>query len=351
MKFVNFVTCICISTMSPAFAGEISQPLELATVESQQVDYVILLDGKVEAVNRSTLSAQTSGQVTETLVDVGDLVQKGTIILKLRDTEQQAEVNRAAAAVESISARLVDAEKEYQRIKGIHERKLVSQSALDGARASRDSAEADVKAARARLARAEEQLGYTQVTAPYTGIVEKRLVEVGESVSPGTPLYSGMSLDKVRVIANIPQSNIDAVRKNRQASVYLEPDTPVRLEGDSLTFFAYADPNTSSFRVRVNLPEGTLGLYPGMYLKTSFKIGERQTLTIPIQSVVHRASLTAVYVAGKSGVEFRQVRLGEKLKDGRQEVLSGLAVNERIALVPEQALATRQSQVSAGEAQ
>jgi len=327
-----------------ASATALQQPLQTAAAVDKSIAHVITLDGKIEAVNRSTLSAQTSGQVIQTLADVGDLVQKNQVILRLRDTEQQAVLQRAVAAVEAARAHARDTAKEYVRVKDIRGRKLVSQSTLDRATAARDAAQANLKAARARRGRAREKLSYTTVRAPFTGIVEQRLVEVGESVHPGTPLYTGMSLDRVRVVVAIPQSDIDAVRRYRLAEVTLGDASRIMVGGDAFRFFAYADPQTSSFKVRVNLPQGQHGLYPGMYLKTAFKIGERRALVIPTQAVVHRASMTAVYVVTDNQIEFRQIRLGRALDPQHQEVLAGLKAGERVALQPQLALALRQKQ-------
>ncbi len=321
-------------------------PLQTAVVEQQSIDHTITLDGRIEAVNRGTLSAQTRGQVVAALADVGDLVEKGTVIMRLRDNEQQAEVKKATAAVKAAEAQLKDAEQEYTRISEIHAKKLVAQSALDKAVAAKNAAKANYDAALAQKAQAEQQLSYTRVTAPYTGIVEQRLVEVGEIVSPGTPVFSGMSLDKVRVVVSVPQNDIDAVRHYRQAKVELNDQQSLNIAGEPITFFAYADPITASFKVRVELPEGQEGLYPGMFIKTSFKLGEREALVVPTQAIIHRASMTAVYVVHADRIELRQVRLGAALDKDRQEILSGLAAGEAVALDPMQALALRQKQSS-----
>jgi multidrug efflux pump subunit AcrA (membrane-fusion protein) len=151
-----------------------------------------------------------------------------------------------------------------------------------------------------------------------------------------------VSLERLRVVADIPQNDIEAVRREKMARVWLPQSMPVERRAGDITFFAYADPATSTFKVRVSLPEGVTGLYPGMYLKTDFKIGTRDVLSVPLSAVVHRASMTGVYVAGEGMPVLRQVRLGPELDGQRVEVLAGLVAGEDVYLDPAEAIALRQ---------
>ena len=293
----------------------------------------------VEAVNRTTVSAQTQGQVEEILFDVDDFVQKGAVVARIKDTEQRARLAQAEADLQSAAARLAQAQEAHSRAQGLHARKTVSQSEMDQATADLATAQAALDAASARLGQAREQLQYTLVRAPYSGIVTHRHMQVGEMASPGQPVMTGVSLDELRVIADVPQSIIPAVRSDGKARVYF-PDGQV-VEGRRVTVFPFADLGSNTFKVRVDLPalaEGvTRTLFPDMYVKAGFAVGERQELTVPKASVVQRSEVTAVYVVGPGGhVHFRQVRLGRALEDA-WVVLSGLAAGERVALDPIQA--------------
>jgi hypothetical protein len=92
--------------------------------------------------------------------------------------------------------------------------------------------------------------------------------------------------------------------------------------------------DSNTFKVRVDLPVATRALFPGMYVKTGFVVGERSELTIPKEAVVYRSEVTGVYVVSPaSQVQFRQVRLGRALADAFV-VLSGLTEGEQVALDP-----------------
>ncbi len=301
----------------------------------------------VEAVKTGTVSAQTNGRVIATLFDVGDLVQKNDVILKLRDTRQKAEYESAGANVKASKAQYNSAEKEFVRISDIYKKRLVSRADLDKVLAQRDASKAALEAAIARLSVAKAQLDYTRVRAPYNGIVLKRHVEIGETVNPGTPLYTGMSLEFMRVLVDVPQKDIDAIRRYKQATIELPQGKKMAVAAEALTFFGYADPINSTFKVRVNLPKGIQGLYPGMYLKSSFKIGERVTLVIPSKSIIHRGEVTAVYVKNNDKLSFRQIIIGSKINKLQTEVLSGLTDGEAVVTNAALAIEYIQNQHSA----
>lgn len=298
----------------------------------------IQLDGTVEAIRQSTVAAQTAGTVSEIFYDVGDQVAPGSVLLKISDTEQQARLEQAQAAVLSADVNLKDARQNFDRIEGIYQRKLASQAQYDQARNQLDSAKASHSKAQAALKEARKQVSYTRVIAPYGGVVTERHVELGEVVAPGSSLMSGIDLNQLRVYTSVPQRYAAGVRRHRQASVMM-PDGHY-LEAAHLTVFPYADAASHQFPLRIRLPEGQKGLYPGMLLKVKIPVTERPILAMPRQALVIRGDLRAVYLIDHQGKpRLRQIRIGQTLADNRVEVLSGLLEGDRIALEPARILA------------
>lgn len=294
-------------------------------------------DGVVEAVSQATLSAQTAGRVLELPFDVNDYVEAGQVVVRFTDVEQVSAQRRAEAALNAARADLAEAEADFRRTEELVGRQLLARAALDQARARRDAARAALESARAGLSEAGEQVDYTVIRAPYSGILTERHVDVGEAVQPGQPLVSGLSLNRLRVKVDVPQSDVAAIREHLQAAVLLPGGR--RLQADQVIVFPYADPRTHSFQVRVELPEAETGLQPGMTVKTAFKLGEQRRVMVPVSALVRRSEVTAVYVVGEDNrVSLRQVRLGHQVDD-RVEVIAGLAEGERIAADPLAALA------------
>lgn len=312
---------------APTFA---TVPFGTAAVDYDVAPRERVLDGRVEAVNQATVSAQTSGRIAELPFDVNDFVDAGAIVARFTDTEQRAALDGAQAALAEARARLANAETEFERAEKMIANNTISQSRFDQAKAERDSARARLDAAVAGVETAREQLEYTVVRAPYAGIVSRRHVELGELVSPGQPLISGLSLQSLRVNVDVPQSLFHEVRTIAKAAAYANGE---RIEAESLTFFPVADDAANTFRVRVNLPDGAITLYPGMFIKVGFIVGETERLLIPAAAVIRRSELSGVYVVDGDKVSLRQVRLGRRYGESI-EVLAGLEQGEAVATDP-----------------
>jgi RND family efflux transporter MFP subunit len=320
-----------IAMVSAAATAAESYPFEVARAVYEVAPRERVWDGTVEAVNEATVSAQTSGRVTEILVDVNDFVEAGQVLVRLTDKEQRSALKRAEAGLVEARARASEAAADFLRVEGMFKNETVSRARMDQARANNEAARAREESARAGVVAAREQLDYTVVRAPYAGIVSRRHVEPGESVGPGQPLMSGLSLQQLRVNVDVPQGMVDAIRRIGKATVhYGETD----IAAQAITFFPVADPASNTFRVRVSLPQTEIVLYPGMFVKVGFVVGETSRLLIPSSALLRRSELTAVYVVdGQGGIALRQVRLGHSYGD-RIEILAGLEANEALALDP-----------------
>ncbi|CAA6817507.1 MAG: Efflux transporter periplasmic adaptor subunit [uncultured Thiotrichaceae bacterium] len=337
-------------------------PLQTHVIEKAEVPLVKVLNGRIEAVNRSTVSAQTNGSIETLNYDVGDLVEKSAVIARIKSRSQQAGLVQAKASVSeakasaarakatyrSAQARSEEAASNFQRVKKIYEQKLISRSEYDRSAAATKSAKAEVGAAKAAYeatlssvtaaqagqTQAGEQLGYTEILAPYSGIVIERHVELGEVVSEGKPIMTGISLDQLRVSSDVPQSMINAVRKYKKASVLL-PESGKKSAVTSFTIFPYADSLTNTFKVRAKFPEKMRDVYPGSFVKIAFTIGKKTEITLPESMIVYRGEVTGVYVVDKAGQPLlRQIKLGQRIDNNKIVVLSGLEFGETIAVDP-----------------
>lgn len=320
----------------PAPAAGNHSAAEIKTIEvgARVAPAELLVDGIVEAVDQATLAAQTAGRVAATPVDVNDTVRKGQLLVKLRAAEQVSGLGQANAALQAAAAREAQARAQYDRIADMYQRKVVARATYDEALAARDAATASLAAARAGLESAREGVAYTEVRAPYDGVVIARHVQAGEAVAPGMPLVAIAGSGPLRVIASVPQAAASQVRAARKANVYFEDRV---LPATSITVYPAADPQSGTFRARAELPDSPAGLAPGMHAKVGFVTGEAPRTTVPRDAIVERSELRAVYVVTPAGeVVLRQVRLGRAIGD-EVEVIAGLAAGERVATEPARA--------------
>lgn len=336
----------CGKSPSPAAVHPTQPALASTVVQAEMLPRERVWDGIVEAVHEATLSAQTRGRVLELPFDVNDYVQAGEVVVRFTDVEQQSGRRRAEAGMSAVQAALTEAEADYRRIEEVYAKKLVAKAQLDQATARRDSAKAAVAAASSGLREAAQQVDYTVIRAPYSGILTARMVKVGETVQPGQPLVSGLSMAQLRVNVEVPQSEIAAIRAHAQAAVLL--DDGHRVVAEKLVIFPFADAVTHSFKLRLELPEAETGLQPGMTVKAAFKLGESAQLRIAEAALVRRGELTGVYVIDGDRVVLRQIRVGHR-DAGQISVLSGLEAGERIANDPAAAVAYLRAHTQRGE--
>jgi RND family efflux transporter MFP subunit len=300
---------------------------QLFTVKQDTIPNVIELDGVVQAVNQGTVAAQTSGRIMGIYVDINDLVKKDTVLLEISATQQSASLDAANAQLASAVAQNSEAQAQLKRYRLLFPKGAISREQMESANARANSASAAVKAAQAMVAQAKDSLGYTSVKAPYDGVVTQRFVELGETVAPGTPLFSGYGLKQLRVETHIPQRYQADVNEVDQFQVH----TP---KGDLLyptkySLFSYADPQSHTFTIRLDLPEQANNLLPGMWLKTDFNYGSRQALVVPKEAVIRRGELSSVYRWVDEHSVLNPVRLGQDF-GSYVEVLSGLELDDLI---------------------
>ncbi len=319
-------------------ASVIADPLKTYTLEPSTMPRELAVEGKVEAINIATVTSETSGTIVEINFDINDFVKNGQVLLRFSGTSNRAAYNQAKANVASAQARLTQAESEHKRIATLLKSKTVSASQMDKTDAALKSAKAQLKVAEAQLADAQKQLNDTVVRAPYDGYVRERHIELGEVANPGTPLFTGMSLEQLRVLAAVPQTFVEAIKKHQKAFIsirgeaqHLERKIPV----NNIVIFPFAKKGSYNIDVRLELEKGTAGIFPGMLVKAVFLIGERQRYLIPKSAIIQRSEVTGVYVVYPDDqVRLRLVRTGSVFDNQYIEVLAGLDKGEKIAVNP-----------------
>jgi RND family efflux transporter MFP subunit len=301
---------------------------ELLIVQSQLQQRLLELDATIEAVNAATVSAQTSGRIVALNYDINDAVPAGAVLLEITRREQSASVAAAVAEQNRALATNSEAQLNLQRLQALFKTGAIAQGQLDQAKTAASSNLSAVKAAEANLIRAKEAQGYTVVKAPYAGVVTARHVALGETVSPGQPLYSGYSLAQMRAVTDIPQRYLQRIQADTEFVVTLADGTQMRSR-DAVRF-SFADPQSHAFKLRIQLDNPDAKLNPGMLVKVAFVADERQQIQIPQSALLHPHALTAVYREVEGKWVLTQVRTGRRSGD-EVEILAGLRSGDRIA--------------------
>jgi RND family efflux transporter MFP subunit len=311
--------------------------LETAKVEMRDVELTYTAEAVVEAVRQSTVAAQIAGRIVELRFDVGDYVKKGEVIARIDERAASQAVAASEAQVRQAEAALRNARAEFERSRQLVAQKFLSQAALERAEAEYKAAQARVSALLAGAGQAQTERSFATIVAPYSGVVSARHVELGEMASPGKPLLTGFDPGTLRVTATVPQAQLPAIQAGAKARVEV-PSSATWVEATQLTVIPTADPRTHTTQVRLGLPPGVRGIYPGIYARAHFVTGRAAALLVPRAAVLRRSELTAVYVVddadGAARPQLRQIRLGSAGDEHAVEVLAGLRAGERVALEP-----------------
>jgi RND family efflux transporter MFP subunit len=321
------VTSISLTQLASA------QELTFTETKIIQQPIKVEFDGTVEAVNRAIVAAQTSGRILELPFDYGDFVEQGSVIARLTQSEQRAGLDAARASLNEAQTAFDEATRQLDRLTALFERKLVAIAPVDSARQQRDAAKARLDAAKAQVSNARARFDYTEVIAPYSGVVVNKLVSEGETVQPGTPLIEGIALDRLRVRVQIPQANLVDAKQSQSVNVVLGDQV---VEPVDQRLIPTADPLSHTFTLLLTLPAGdaTQMPLPGELARVQFTIDEEPVLTLPKSSIATRGEVEGVYVAsGDSALQFRYIRTGQTAGE-QVEIISGLAEGETVALDP-----------------
>jgi RND family efflux transporter MFP subunit len=257
------------------------------------------------------------GRVTALTVNEGDYVTRGKLLLRIDSGEIAAQAYQAGAAFNN--ARL-----HYERIKGLYDENAATRIEMDQATLGLESAKAGLNAARAMES-------YTTITAPITGQIMEKKINVGEMALPGQPILKIEDNKKLRLDATIKEEDLRFVQPGSPVTVRIDalPDREIKARVAQIV--PAADPRTHSFIVKIDIPADK-GLITGMYGKILFSTGKRESVLIPHSAVVGMAGLTGVYIVSPNGnAIFQMVQLGED-QGGRVEALTGLKAGDQVVV-------------------
>lgn len=324
----------CGEAPAPGVPPPAAAQVASAAVEVRAVELTATAEAVIEAVRQSTVSAQLAGRIVELNFDVGDFVKKGAVIARIDERAVAQAAEASEAQVREAQAALGNARATYERSKQLLAQKFISQAALDQAEAAYKAAQARVTALLAGAGVAATERSFATLVAPYSGVVSARHVELGEMATPGRPIMTGFDPSTLRVVATVPQAQVESIRALGKARIEV-PSLNRWVEVKRMTIVPAADPRTHTTRIRLELPEDVGGVYPGVYARAHFVTGSAPRLLVPRAAVVQRSEVTAVYVLdGQNRPRLRQVRLGEAGDETAVEVLAGLKPGERVALEP-----------------
>ena len=358
--------------------GDSSKVVEIAEVKPREVKASILASGNLVFREQSQLSPEVIGKVRAVLVEEGDQVDQGEVVLRLDPQVYEAEVAQQEAFVrqqriniERQRLNVANQKRQWQRIAELHRRKLVDDNQADGARHAYELAEVELRASRESLQQAEagllqarERLAKTEIRSPMAGTVMQVGIKVGETAVSSATGIAGSSLmtiadpDSLMTEVNVDEADIARIAVGQPVAVFAAafPDTPLQAEVESIPLSPRSNALSGSsslarnYAVKVRLKDpGALALRPGMTCRAEiYTANADNVLAVPVQSVFSTNSAKIdkkadadkpaeveyyVFAESDGKVQRRVVKVGLS-DDSYQEISSGLSEGERVVIGP-----------------
>ena len=308
-------------------------PVTLQRVEAVDITDRIEATGELLAKERAQIAAEVGGRVTEILIDEGSAAAQGAAVLTIDPERRTLERDSARARVTESHAALVEQERDYERLKTLHQRGVASQTQVD-------QSETQLKLARSRRSAAEAELGMQEraladaiVKAPFAGLVADRLVSRGEFVAPGQKLFELVSLDPIEVEFHLTEIDSSRVKIGNDVAVRVAPFPDESFSATVTIVSPTIDSRTRTLRVKAQLANADGRLRPGLFARVDLGIATREGVPmIPEESVLQRADGAVVFRAlPDHRVERRVIEVGAH-HGGMVEVVKGLAPGDLVVL-------------------
>lgn len=314
-------------------------------VETREIKRTVEMVGTLRGWEEVTVSNEMPGTVEKILVDLGDKVTKGQLLIRLDQREAklalaQAEANLAAAqkALTQAQAEWRDADVNFKRISQLHKEGVIATSQLDIAQTRFDSTEAQVHAREADIDRfhalvdlARKRLSDTEITAPISAEVRQRLVSIGESLKEKTPLLQLVITDPLKLQGSVPERFAPEIRIEQPVDVQVEAFGDRQFPGVVQRVSPAVDEQTRSLALEAKVPNPDKVLKPGFFAKGLILIGVNpQAVFAPEEAIYSYVGITKAFVVHDGTAQERQVKTGVRTS-GLIEITEGLLPGEVVA--------------------
>lgn len=332
---ILFISAITLSSCgSKAEKPEIDKspaiPVKVSAIGSNNNSPFLSTSGKIEAVNSADLSTRIMGFVDKMHVNVGDKVIKGQLLLSINNTELSAKSAQVNAGIMEAGAAYNNAEKDYNRFKNLFAENSASQKELDDMTARFEMAKARLEGARQMKNEVGAQYSYTNIRAPFSGIITHKFIDKGAMASPGQPLLSLEAPGIFDVITPVPEGEISKIKSGAEVDVVVK-SLGTSLKGKVTEISTSAKNTGGQYLVKIALDKTTEPILSGMYTTVQFPIAKSTrtaAVFIPKSVLVTHGQLTGIYTVSESNTALlRWLRLGRTFGD-TVEVLSGLSTDE-----------------------
>ena len=293
-------------------------PVEVATLGTGEIEAVLRFSTNLEADSEVGVFSQAARQVRQLLVEEGARVGKGQVLLRLQDDEQKT-------ALAKVKSQLDKAQREYERQKRAYEQELISEQAFS-------QATFDVEQLQLAVDEAERQLSYTEVRAPISGTITRRLVGIGDHITPNQHLFDIVDFNSIVARVHVPEKELPRLKTGQAVRISAPALGGKTVEARISLLSPVVDPKSGTVKVTVKAPDYP-GLRPGMYVDVELVTAlHKDALLVPKRALVYDNDQVFLYrLKGANRVERLLVR--PELEDKENiKPLGGVSAGDKIVV-------------------
>ncbi len=316
------------------------KPIELAGTDLVQVGAralgrIVSVSGSINPVVAATVKSKLAAEVAQIHVQEGEAVHTGQLLATLETADIRARLDAQQAAVAESQAKLDLALKNQANNRQLLSQSFISQNAYDTAQNGVDVAQASVAAAKAQADIARRALTDTQVRAPFSGVVAKRMVNAGEKVSPDVPLFQLVDLARMEMQAQVPVADIPFLKLGQALELTVDGFEGRRFSGKVGRINPTTEVGTRAISIFVALSNGDGALRGGMFAKGQIAVQTERTVNaLPLSAIHEEAGQSFVFVIKNGQLERSPVQLGLKREDlGLVELRDGPSPGSEVVAV------------------
>jgi len=342
----------------PGKGGRAQQPapVEVARIEYGPIALKRTFSGELEALAEFVVAPKVSGRVERVLVNIADTVRRGQVVAELDNDEYvqavaqaQADLAVARANLSEAGSSLKIANREFKRTESLLKRGIASDSEFDATQQELLAKQAQLKVAEAQVVKFESalesaniRLGYTQVTAGWTGsdeqrIVAERYVDEGQTVAANTPLLMIVDLDPIVGIVFVTERDYANLKPGQSVTLTTDAYPGEAFTGHIDRIAPVFRKATRQARIEMTIDNPQHRLKPGMFIQVSVELTRvAEAVIVPEQALTERDDRTGVFIVSNDGqsVVWREVAVG--IREGGRVQVTGQGLTGRVVVIGQQ---------------
>lgn len=299
------------------------------SVSKQSFDDQLILPGQAEPIKTVVVTAKTAGDVKSASYDIGDKIEKNTLLMKLDDQNHRIALNSAKLGLDQAKITLDTAKDNLEKNRALYDSGAISKTNLDSLENAFKGATIGYQTAKNSYDTAKINLDNTTIESPISGVIAKKNFAIGENINPGKEIYTVVNTDQIHVIVGVPEQYIHGLKKEQEVS--LSPQFgDSQWDGKVINISPIMDERSHTYTTKILVDNMDGNLRAGMSLDVVINIGDKkEELAFNKLGLILEEENTYVYLNDNGKAKMVPVTIGIS-NDHYYEILDGLSLGDEV---------------------